>query len=95
MEAWDGLEVAYVERGYIEAEMQRSSADDEVREVDDDTPAYLLAVDAPGEPCNLQREWMHSHGPEEFFNEGFPALAVRICFRPVDAVRQLHRGHSR
>jgi hypothetical protein len=48
------------------------------REVDADSLAHLLPVDAPGQPCNLQRERMHGNRLEEFFDEGFPALAVGV-----------------
>ena len=65
----------HVERNHIEAEIEGRGSDDEVGEVDADALAHLLAVDAPGQPCDLQRERMDSHGLEEFFDEGFPALA--------------------
>src|SRR5215469_11555923 len=38
---------------------------------------------------------MHRHGLEEFFDEAFPALAVGVCFRSIDAVRQFPGRYSR
>jgi hypothetical protein len=31
---------------------------------------------------------------KEFFDEGFPALAVGLCPSPIDTVRQFYSGDS-
>ena len=66
VEVRDHLEVAHVKRDDIEAEMEGCGSDDEVRKVDADPLAHLLAVDTPGQPRHFQRERMHCHRLEEF-----------------------------
>jgi hypothetical protein len=53
-EAWDSLEVFYVERGDIEAKMEGRGSDEQVWEVDADALAHLFAVDASGQARHLQ-----------------------------------------
>jgi len=95
VEVRDHLEVAHVKRDHIEAEMEGCGSDDEVWKVDADPLAHLLAVDTPGQPRHFQRERMHSHRLEEFFDEGFPTLAVGVCPGSIDTVRQFYGSHSR
>jgi len=94
-EAGDGAKVFHVDRDDIEAQMQGCSADEQVREVDADALAHLLAVDASCQPRNLQRERMHRQGPIDFLDESLSAEAVGISLSPVDAMCQFDSGHSR
>lgn len=89
-EAGDGLEVGHVERHDIEAQMQSGSSDDQVREVDADSLAHLLAVDAPGQLRHFQRERMHGYSLKEFFYE-IPAFAVGACLSSIDTVASVPR----
>jgi hypothetical protein len=95
VEVGDHLEVAHVKRDHIEAEMEGCGSDDEIWKVNADPLAHLLAVDTPGQLRDSQRERMHSHRLEEFFDEGFRAFAVGVCPGSIDTVRQFYGSHSR
>ena len=66
--------MASIERDDSEAKMQSGSTDDQVGEVDADSPAHLLAADASSQPRHFQCERMDRHSLKEFFDEGFAAI---------------------
>ena len=95
LEAGNHLEVANVERDHRESEMEGGGSDQQIRKGDAEPVRHLFAVDAPGQPSHFQRERMHGYGLEEFFDEGFPALAVGVGPGSIDTVRQFHSSHRR
>jgi len=53
-EAGNALEVAYVERGYLEAEVESCGSDDEAFKSNDIAKGCLFAFDAACELCDFE-----------------------------------------
>lgn len=85
----DSLEVAHVECGDIEAEMEGCYPDDQVFDSDGDSPGRLLSLDASGKLGDGERDRMHDHVAGQLVDEGFAAHLVGVRPGPIDAVRQL------
>ena len=87
--------MSHVQRHQVKAQMQGRGSDQQVWEVDAYTLPHLLAVNAPSQLCNFQRQWIYGNGSIELFDEGFSPPKVSFCFGPVYAVRQFNGGHNR
>ena len=86
-EAWDVLEVAEIERGHSISKMERSRADQQIFERNPDTFGFLLALNAAGQPRDVERHRMYWHILAKTLDKGQSPLLLRRCFRTI---RSMH-----
>ena len=55
------LEVAEIECGHSITKMERCCTDQQVFERNPDTFSFFLTFDAPCQPRDIERYWMHGH----------------------------------
>ena len=94
-EAGDFLEIAEVQRRNLVTEMQSCRADQQVLERELDTYGLLLTFDAPGQPRDVERHWMHGHVARQPLDELQPSFLLRLGFGAISSVHQFGDGYYR
>ena len=87
--------MAHIERGNIEAKLQRRDSDREVLESNDNALSRLLAFDAAYHPGRFEGNRMHGNIAAQPVDEGQPPLLVGIRFCAERTVHQFGDGHDR
>ena len=85
----------HIQRGHIEAQVESGGSDEKVFHGDGDSLCGLLALDAPGELGDGQRDRMHDKVVEDSLAIEAAALTVADRFGPIDAMRQFHGADGR
>lgn len=77
------------------AQMQGSSADQQVRQSQVNTLSRLLTFDPSGKPRNFKGNWIYHKSMEQLFDKGVTALSISFTFRSVDSVCKLRDSNGR